>query len=206
MVIGRGSVSRTSPPLALNSSANARAQSSGLACPHPTIPTDSISAIHSFACRGRFLIVLPESMIRFRAKNLPLKVLPVKLPARQLPVVIVTMKNRTLSQVLGIPRSSRLLNWSNSRRCRFAGHWRRSISRDRPSTTGTAAIKTVGSKLWRTASQDRGGSGTKSPTRSARRSSIWLEEPDLSPRELAVNFTDSKRSFVSEATRGRHVE
>ena len=112
-------------------------------------------------------------MIRFRAKNLPLKVLPVKLPARQLPVVIVTMKNRTLSQVLGIPRSSRLLNWSNSRRCRFAGHWRRSISRDRPSTTGTAAIKTVGSKLWRTASQDRGGSGTKSPTRSARRSSIW---------------------------------
>jgi hypothetical protein len=36
-------------------------------------------------------------MIRFRAKNLPLKVLPVELPARQLPVVIVTMKNRTLS-------------------------------------------------------------------------------------------------------------
>jgi hypothetical protein len=36
-------------------------------------------------------------MIRFRAKNLPLKVLPVELPARQLSVVIVTMKNRTLS-------------------------------------------------------------------------------------------------------------
>ena len=27
-----------------------------------------------------------------------------------------------------------------------------------------------------------------------------LEEPDLSPRELAVNFTDTKGSFVSEAT------
>ena len=46
---------------------------------------------------GRFLTVLPESMIRFRAKNLALKVLPVELPARQLSVVIVTMKNRTLS-------------------------------------------------------------------------------------------------------------
>src|SRR3974377_947662 len=29
---------------------------------------------------------------------------------------------------------------------------------------------------------------------------LALEEPDLSPRELAVNFTDTKRSFVSEAT------
>jgi DNA-binding transcriptional LysR family regulator len=72
-------------------------QSAGLACPRPTIPTDSISAIIHLLAAGRFLTVLPESMIRFRAKNLPLKVLPVKLPARQLPVVIVTMKNRTLS-------------------------------------------------------------------------------------------------------------
>src|SRR5215471_1966357 len=29
---------------------------------------------------------------------------------------------------------------------------------------------------------------------------LTLEEPDLSPRELAVNFTDTKSSFVSEAT------
>ena len=32
----------------------------------------------------------------------------------------------------------------------------------------------VGSKLWRMASRDRGGSGTRSLTRSGRRSSIWL--------------------------------
>ena len=31
---------------------------------------------------------------------------------------------------------------------------------------------------------------------------LALEEPDLSPRELAVNFTDTKGSFVSEATLG----
>jgi putative transposase len=29
---------------------------------------------------------------------------------------------------------------------------------------------------------------------------LALEEPALSPRELAVNFTDTKGSFVSEAT------
>jgi hypothetical protein len=29
---------------------------------------------------------------------------------------------------------------------------------------------------------------------------LALEEPDLSPRELAVNFTDAQGSFVSEAT------
>jgi DNA-binding transcriptional LysR family regulator len=72
-------------------------QSAGLSCPRPTVPTDSISAIIHLLAAGRFLTVLPESMIRFRVKNLPLKVLPVELPARQLSVVIVTMKNRTLS-------------------------------------------------------------------------------------------------------------
>ena len=30
--------------------------------------------------------------------------------------------------------------------------------------------------------------------------SLALEEPDLSPRELAVNFTDTNGSFVSEAS------
>jgi len=40
----------------------------------------------------------------------------------------------------------------------------------------------------------------KIPDKIETASSIWLEEPDRSPRELAVNFTDTKGSFVSEAT------
>jgi hypothetical protein len=32
---------------------------------------------------------------------------------------------------------------------------------------------------------------------------LALEEPDLSPRELAVSFTDTKGSFVSEAGQER---
>jgi DNA-binding transcriptional LysR family regulator len=74
-------------------------RSVGLAPPCPSVPTDSISVIVHLLAAGRFLTVLPESMIRFGAKKLPFKVLPVALPARQLPVVIVTVKNRTLSPV-----------------------------------------------------------------------------------------------------------
>jgi hypothetical protein len=53
-----------------------------------------------------------------------------------------------------------------------AGHWLQSGSRDRRSTTGTADTRRAGSKLWWMASRDRGGSGTRSLTRSKRRSSI----------------------------------
>src|SRR5215470_15276551 len=35
---------------------------------------------------------------------------------------------------------------------------------------------------------------------------LALEEPDLLPRELAVNFTDTKGSFVSEATVYRRLK
>ena len=47
-------------------------------------------------------------------------------------------------------------------------------SRDRRSTTGTAVTGRAGSKLWRMASRGRSGSGTRSLTRSGRRSSVWL--------------------------------
>src|SRR6266702_2634014 len=45
------------------------------------------------------------------------------------------------------------------------------------------------------------GCGTVSPMTSARGSStLALDEPELSPRELAVRFTDAERYFVSEAS------
>src|SRR5207244_3816579 len=50
------------------------------------------------------------------------------------------------------------------------------------------------------ASRDRGESGTRSLTRSKRRSSIWPLRSRTCPRELAVNFTDTNGSFGSEAT------
>ncbi len=45
------------------------------------------------------------------------------------------------------------------------------------------------------------GCGTVCRPRSAIRSSLLaLEEPELSPRELAMSITDERRYFVSEAT------
>ena len=35
---------------------------------------------------------------------------------------------------------------------------------------------------------------------------LALEEPELSPRELAIRFTDTRRYFVSEASVYRHLK
>jgi DNA-binding transcriptional LysR family regulator len=46
---------------------------------------------------GRFLTILPSTMLRFSAERLQLKILPVNLPIQPWPVGIVTLKNRMLS-------------------------------------------------------------------------------------------------------------
>jgi DNA-binding transcriptional LysR family regulator len=51
----------------------------------------------SLLAGGRFLTLLPESMVRHAAKYMPIAVLPVDLPTSLRPVTIVTMKGRTLS-------------------------------------------------------------------------------------------------------------
>jgi DNA-binding transcriptional LysR family regulator len=48
---------------------------------------------------GRFLTILPGTMLRFSAERLQLKVLPVNLPIQPWPVGIVTLKSRMLSPV-----------------------------------------------------------------------------------------------------------
>lgn len=47
---------------------------------------------------GRFLSLLPESMVHFSAMRLPLRVLDVDLPLRLRPILLVALKNRALSQ------------------------------------------------------------------------------------------------------------
>ena len=59
--------------------------------------SSSIGFLIYVLAAGRHLTLLPESMVRFCAKHLPLKVLPVHLPMRLRPVMVVTLKNRTLS-------------------------------------------------------------------------------------------------------------
>jgi DNA-binding transcriptional LysR family regulator len=69
----------------------------GLALPEASLVTFSISVITHFLAGGRFITAMPRSVARFKS----LKVLPVDLPPRPWPVNIVTLRNRTLSPVVG---------------------------------------------------------------------------------------------------------
>ncbi len=48
---------------------------------------------------GRFLTIVPASVLRFPTRRADIKVLPVELPMARVPIGIVTLKNRTLSPV-----------------------------------------------------------------------------------------------------------
>jgi len=69
---------------------------------------------------------------------------------------------------------------------------------DRPSTAGTAFISALAKQRWKVGSQGRSAHGTE--TIQQQIVEMALEHSELSPRELAVRFTDEKRYFVSEAT------
>jgi DNA-binding transcriptional LysR family regulator len=76
-------------------------RASGLQMPHAPVTTLSIHLCCRLVATGRFVTTLPASILRF-SEDLPLKVLPIKLPAQPRPVGIVTLKNRTLSPVAQI--------------------------------------------------------------------------------------------------------
>jgi DNA-binding transcriptional LysR family regulator len=49
---------------------------------------------------GRFLSVLPNSVLQYNAKQWSLKALPIDLHVKPRPIAIVTLKNRTVSPVV----------------------------------------------------------------------------------------------------------
>jgi DNA-binding transcriptional LysR family regulator len=49
---------------------------------------------------GDYITVFPRSMMRLIAGRMALKILPIKLPVREWPVVMVTLKNRTQNPVV----------------------------------------------------------------------------------------------------------
>jgi len=72
---------------------------SGLGYPRTTIFTASPDVRMSLLATGRFISVIPGSLLRFSTRRLELKVLPVGQSLRHMPVGIITLKNRTLSPV-----------------------------------------------------------------------------------------------------------
>lgn len=69
----------------------------GLELPHNTVTTRSILLTNTLLATGRFLTVLPQTVLHFCSKSLSLQILPVDLPAKPWPVGILTLKDRTLS-------------------------------------------------------------------------------------------------------------
>ena len=65
--------------------------------PHAAVVSLSIHLISTLLASGRYLGVLPASMLRYGVLRNAIKVLPVEFPPMPGPVGIITLKNRTLS-------------------------------------------------------------------------------------------------------------
>jgi DNA-binding transcriptional LysR family regulator len=73
-------------------------RASGLEAPRATVYADSLNVRTKLAATGRFLAVVPASMVRFLPKHASIKLLPVELPTTTHGQIgIITLKNRTLS-------------------------------------------------------------------------------------------------------------
>ena len=72
-------------------------RAAGLSVSPITVTTFSVHLRNILSMRGRFVAVLPGSILRFNPGFHSLKELPLDLPMPQLPALIVTLKNRTLS-------------------------------------------------------------------------------------------------------------
>jgi len=71
----------------------------GLEMPRAQITTLSIHLCCRLVASGRFVTLLPTSILKFHGKDLPLKSLSIALVSQPRPVGIVTVNSRTLSQV-----------------------------------------------------------------------------------------------------------
>ena len=72
-------------------------QASGLDVPQAAVVGNALEMYWALLATGRFLAVLPQSVLRFSIQRPTIKILPVKLAAQPRPVGIVTLRNRTLS-------------------------------------------------------------------------------------------------------------
>jgi DNA-binding transcriptional LysR family regulator len=74
-------------------------RASGLHYPRAAVFTVPTAMRISLVATGRFLTIIPASILRFPARRSEFKILPVKLPIARMPIGVATLKNRTLSPV-----------------------------------------------------------------------------------------------------------
>ena len=71
-----------------------------LKMPSERVITSFILMRNHLLATGRFLTVLPDSVLRYNARQWALRALPIKLRTKPRPIAIITLKNRTISPVV----------------------------------------------------------------------------------------------------------
>jgi DNA-binding transcriptional LysR family regulator len=74
-------------------------RASGLEFPRASVIAFAHEMRINLLATGRYLTILPESVLRFPTKHPRVRMLPITLPLPRMPIGIVTLKNRTLSPV-----------------------------------------------------------------------------------------------------------
>jgi len=77
-------------------------RAAGLPMPRISIVAFSLHLRIHLLTTGRHVTAFPNSVLRLNEKRFSLKALPVEMPARPWPIAIVTLRNRTLSPVVGV--------------------------------------------------------------------------------------------------------
>ena len=75
---------------------------SNVVLPEPAIATHSSQLLVNFVQTGRYISIMPDSMLHFRARELGMKTLPVALPHRPSIVAVLTLRNRTLNPLANL--------------------------------------------------------------------------------------------------------
>ncbi|MDO8876895.1 MAG: LysR family transcriptional regulator [Pseudolabrys sp.] len=90
------------PSLLVNAILKEAFEAQDLQVPAEKVVTSFILMRNHLLATGRFLTVLPESVLRYNAKQWALRALPIKLRATPQPIAIVNLKNRTVSPAVAL--------------------------------------------------------------------------------------------------------
>jgi DNA-binding transcriptional LysR family regulator len=74
--------------------------SQGLAPPKEKVTASSMLLRYRLLSTGRYVTVLPDSVMRYNAKQWSLKALPIDLGMKPMSITLITLKNRTVSPVV----------------------------------------------------------------------------------------------------------
>lgn len=77
-------------------------RSCGLDCPRASVVSLSFEVRSSLVTSGRYLTVVPRSIVRLPARRPGIKILPLRLPAPYMPIGLVTLRDRDVGPVAQI--------------------------------------------------------------------------------------------------------